>query len=72
MTTVFMSMVTRLSDLDNFETETKIQTEGHTLTPTGSQNGLEDPDAFGSTYHIPHPSPQLENQYLTSLTLSIV
>ena len=49
MTTVFMSMAARSSNRDNFEPETKIQIEGHTLTPTGGQNGPEDPDAFGST-----------------------
>ena len=43
-----MSMATRLSNLDDFESATKIQTEGHTLTPAGGQNGLEDPDTFGS------------------------
>ena len=48
MTTVFMSMATRLSDLDDFEPETKIQTEGHTLIPTGDQNGPKDPDVLGS------------------------
>ena len=34
MTTVFMSMAARSSDGDDFEPETKIQMEGHTLTPT--------------------------------------
>ena len=48
MTTVFMSMATRTSDLDELNLEVKIQTEGHTLTPTSGQNGPEDPDAFGS------------------------
>ena len=36
MTTVFMSMATRLSDLDDLKPEIKIQTEGHTLTPASS------------------------------------
>ena len=34
MTTVFVSMATRLSDLDNFESEIKFQIEGHMLTLT--------------------------------------
>ena len=48
MTTVFVSMATRLSNLDDLNPEIEIQTGGHTFTPTSSQNGLEDPDAFGS------------------------
>ena len=57
MTTVFMSMAARLSDLDNLKSKNKIQTEGHTLTPISSQNGPEDPDAFGSTpSHSPSQS----------------
>ena len=57
MTTVFMSMATRLSDLDNLNPEVKIQTEGHTFTLTRGQYGLEDPDAFGSTpSHSPSQS----------------
>ena len=48
MTSVFVSMAARLSNLDDFESETKTQTEGHTLTPTCSLNGPEDPYAFGS------------------------
>ena len=54
MTTVFVSRATRSSDLEDFEPETKIQTEGHTLTPTNSQNGQENPEAFGS---VPSCSP---------------
>ena len=68
MTTVLMSMATGSSNLDDFEPETKIQTEGHTLTQTGRQNGLEDPDAFWSA----HPSPQLGNQHLTGTKFGIV
>ena len=47
--TVFMSMATRSSNLDNQKPGVNIQTEGHTLTPPSSQNGPEDPEAFGST-----------------------
>ena len=57
MTTVFMSMATSSTDRDDFESETKIQTEGYTLTPTGSQNGPEDPDTFRSApSHSPSQS----------------
>ena len=57
MTTVFMSMAARLSGLDDLKAEIKIQTEGHTLTPTSDQNGLEDPEAFGSfPSHLPSRS----------------
>ena len=49
MATVFMSMATRSSDLDNQKPGINIQTEGHTLAPPGSQNHPEDPEAFGST-----------------------
>ena len=49
MTTVFVSMAARLGNLDDLNPGVKIQIEGHTLTPTGSWNGPEDPDAFGST-----------------------
>ena len=53
-----MSMAARSSDRDDFEPETQIQTEGHTLTPTGGQNGPEDPDAFVSApSHSPFWSP---------------
>ena len=51
MTTVLVSMATRLSDLDDSEPEIKIQTEGHSLTLT---NGQENPEAFGS---VPSHSP---------------
>ena len=58
MTTVFVSMATRSSDRDDFEPETKIQTEGHTLTPTSGQNGPEHSNVFGSTpSHSPSWSP---------------
>ena len=46
MTTVFMSMATRLSDLIDYITGINIQTEGHTLMPPSSQNGPEDPEAI--------------------------
>ena len=49
MITVFVSMATRSSNLDDLKPEIKIQTEGHTLTPMSGQNGLKDPEAFGST-----------------------
>ena len=49
MTTVFMSMAARSSDLDNLNPEVKIQIEGHSLTPTSGQNGPEDQDAFRRT-----------------------
>ena len=49
MTTVFVSMATRLSDLDDFELEIKIQTEGHTIMLTNGQHGQENPEVFGST-----------------------
>ena len=54
MATVFMSMATGLSDLDEQKPGTNIQKEGHTFTPPSNQNGPEDPEAFGST---PSPSP---------------
>ena len=58
MTIVFMSMVARLSDLDQLNPEVRIQTEAHTLTPHSGQNGPEDPDAFGSApSHSPSQSP---------------
>ena len=49
MATVFVSVATRLSDLDEQKPGTNIQEEGHTLTPPNSQNGPVDPEAFGST-----------------------
>ena len=48
MPTVFVSMATRLSDLDDLKPEIMIQSEGHTLALTSSQNGPDDPEAFGS------------------------
>ena len=58
MATVFMSMATRSSDLDDQKPGIKIQTEDHTLTPSSGQNGPEDPEAFGSTpSHSPSWSP---------------
>ena len=48
MTIVFMSMATRSRDLDDFQPETEIQTEGHTFTPVRGQNGPKDPGVFGS------------------------
>ena len=41
-------MASRLSDLDDFEPEIKVQTEGHTLTLTNAWNGKESPEVFGS------------------------
>ena len=49
MATVFVTMATRLSDLDKQKPGTNVHKEGHTLTPPSSQNGPEDPEAFGST-----------------------
>ena len=49
MATVFMSVATRLSDLDDQKSGINIQTEDHTLTPSNSWNGPEDPEVFGST-----------------------
>ena len=60
MTTAFVLLATRSSDFDNLRPEIKIQTEDHTLDPTSSQNGLEDPEAFGS---VP---PCLPSQFLES------
>ena len=48
MATVFMSMATRSSDLDEQKPGINIQKEGQTLTPPSGQNGPEDPEAFGS------------------------
>ena len=57
MTTAFVSMTARSSTLDDLKTEVKIQTEGHTLTPTSGQNCLENTEAFGSTpSHSPSQS----------------
>ena len=49
MATVFVSMATRLSDLDEQKPGTNVQKEGHTITPPSGWNGPEDPEAFGST-----------------------
>ena len=48
MATVFVSMATRLNELDDQKSGVNLWTEGHTLTPPSSQNGPEDPEAFGS------------------------
>ena len=48
MATVVVSMATRSSDLDNQKPGIDIQTEGHIVTPTSSQNGPENPEAFSS------------------------
>ena len=42
-------MATRSSNLDDQKTGVNIQTKGHTVTPTSSQNGPEETEAFGST-----------------------
>ena len=53
----FVSMATRLSDLDDHKPGINIQTEGHTLTPPSIQNGPEDPVVFGSApSHSPSQS----------------
>ena len=49
MATVFVSMATRSSNLDDQMSGVNIQTEGHTLTPPSGWTGLEDQEAFGST-----------------------
>ena len=48
MATIFMSMVTRSSDLDDQKPGVNIHTEAYTLTPPSRWNGLEDQEAFGS------------------------
>ena len=40
--TVFMSMAAKLSDIDDQKSGVNIWTEGHTLTPPSSWNGLEE------------------------------
>ena len=58
MTTVYMSMATRSSNLDDQKSGVNVQTEGHTLTPPRSWNGSEDTQAFGSApSHSPSQSP---------------
>ena len=47
--TVFVSMATRLSNLDEQKPGTSIQKEVHTLTTPCGWNGPEDPEVFGST-----------------------
>ena len=39
MTTVFMSMDAKSSDLDDLNSEIKTQPESHTITPSSKQNG---------------------------------
>ena len=57
MATVFMSLATRSSDLDDQKPGVNIQTEGYTLTPLSSQNGPEDQEAFHSApLHSPSQS----------------
>ena len=48
MSTVFRSMATRSSHIDDLNPTVKIQIEVYNLTPMSDQNGLEDPGAFGS------------------------
>ena len=48
MATVFMSMATRLSDLDDQKSGVNLQTEGHTFTQQSGQNSPDDPEVFGS------------------------
>ena len=79
MATVFVSMATRLSDLDDQKPGVNIQTEGHTLTPPSSQNGPEDQEAFGSTpLHSPSQSlarkltpDQTETQYCLKIQMTL-
>ena len=55
MATVFMSVVTRLSDLDDQKPGVNIQTEGHTLTPPSAWNGLKIQRHLVAPHHIHHP-----------------
>ena len=57
MATVSMSMAARSRDLDDQKSRVNILAEGHTLTPSSSQNGPEETEAFGSTTsHSPSQS----------------
>ena len=60
MTTVFMTMATILSELDEQKPGTNIQKEeeGHTITPPSGQNGVEDPEVLGAPHPNHHPSLQ--------------
>ena len=49
MAIVFVSMATRMSDLDEQKPGTNVKKEGHTLMPLSGQNSPEDPEVFGST-----------------------
>ena len=49
MAAVSESMAAKLSNLDYQKSGVNIQTESHTLTPSSSQNGPEEREAFGST-----------------------
>ena len=71
MATVSKSMATKLSDLDDQKSLANIHTDGHTLTPPSGQNGPEEAEAFGSTYHVHHHSLQQGNHKLTAQRLGI-
>ena len=74
-----MSMAARSSDLDDQKSGVNIQTEGHTLAPSSSQNGPEEIEAFGSTpSHSPSQSlarkqmPDcLETQYCLEIQVTL-
>ena len=74
-----MSMTTSSSDLDDQKPGVNIQTKSHTLTPPSSQNGSEDPEAFGSTPSCsPSQSParkltpdQPESQYCLEIQVTL-
>ena len=57
-----MSVATKSSDLDNFETEIKIQTEGHTLTLKMAEMARKTQRHLEVPHHIPGPGLQLGNQ----------
>ena len=78
MATVFASMASRLSDIDDQKPGINIQADSHTLAPPSSQNGPEDPGAFGSApSHSPSkslarkPTPdQPETQYCLEIQVT--
>ena len=57
MTTAFMSMPTKLSDLDDQQSGANLQTEGHTLTPPTGWSSPGETEALGSApSHSPSQS----------------
>ena len=58
MATVFVSMVAKLSNIDDQKSGVNLQTEDQTITPPSGQIGPEDPEVFGRTpSHSPFQSP---------------